>query len=238
MDHLLKSKMDSEYLASQSVLISSVPTLYWQLLETTDYKSLLNGLKDYQTIIQLFKTCTIHELTHLFLSDVLQTNYDQPSDEWMGWKSDLSLRFTTMIKDILSSLTNKTSIPQHAYLISTMGTSQGDSAYYTQLHQQSLHSCLLPENAYNMQSMVSELAAFDFPSHYPTISPPFITSTITLFQSPKNIFKAWLTPVSTQWRKTIPTSSSTTHRSTYADNKSKDAIQNSPRPALLRFSNT
>ena len=117
-----------------------------------------------------------------------------------------------------------------------------DSAYYTQLHQQSLHLCSLPENAFNMQSTVSGLAAFDLPSHYPTISPHFIRTgkhpPSPHFNFLKKIFKAWLTPVSTQWRKTIPTSSSTTHHSTYADNKSKDAIQNSPRPALSRFSNT
>ena len=76
-------------------------------------------------MFQLFKTCTIHKLTHLFLSDVFETNYDQPSDEWMGWKSDPSFQFTTMIKDMVSSLMNKTSIPHHIYLISTMGTSQG-----------------------------------------------------------------------------------------------------------------
>ena len=92
---------------------------------TTDCKSLLNGMEDYQTIFQLFKTCTIHKLTHLFPSDILTTDYDNLHNDWMGWESDLSVRFANMIKDMLSSLMTKTYVPHHAYLISTMGTSQG-----------------------------------------------------------------------------------------------------------------
>ena len=43
----------------------------------------------------------------------------------MGWESDLSLRFTNTIKDMLSSLMIKTYIQYHAYLISILSTSQG-----------------------------------------------------------------------------------------------------------------
>ena len=91
---------------------------------TTDCKSLLNGLEDYQTIFQLFKTCTIHKLTHLFPSDVLTTDYDNLRDDWMGWESDLSVCFANMIKDMLLTFMTKTHVPHHAYLISTISTAQ------------------------------------------------------------------------------------------------------------------
>ena len=66
-------------------------------------------------MLQIFKICTVHKMTHLF---VVPNN-------WHLWSSDMSDQFTLMINDFLASLTDRTSIPDHAQLISNMSTNKG-----------------------------------------------------------------------------------------------------------------
>ena len=54
-----------------------------ELLEKTmsndekDTSKLLTGLEDFQTAMGLFSQCTVHKITHLFSSDVLNTPHDK-----------------------------------------------------------------------------------------------------------------------------------------------------------------
>ena len=38
-------------------------------------QALIDGLDSDQTILQLFKTCTAHKMTHLFAADVLTSDF-------------------------------------------------------------------------------------------------------------------------------------------------------------------
>jgi len=46
-----------------------------------DTTVLFSGLEDFQTQLQLFKTCTSHKMTHLFVADVLCKKIKLP-DHW------------------------------------------------------------------------------------------------------------------------------------------------------------
>jgi len=89
-----------------------------------DATVLLSGLDDFQTQLQLFKTCTLHKMTHLFATDVLCSTYKLP-DHWHLWNSDM-MKATTALQDkFLVGLTNRSSIPLHAHLISSISTNKG-----------------------------------------------------------------------------------------------------------------
>ena len=76
-------------------------------------------------MLQIFKSCTVHKMTHLFVADVLSSDESKLPNNWHLWSSDMSDQFTLMINNFLSSLTDRTSIPDHAQLISNMSTNKG-----------------------------------------------------------------------------------------------------------------
>ena len=93
-------------------------------------EALINGLESNQTILQLFlfRSCTANKLTtHLFASDVL--NHDAfrlpREDNWDMWESDMTDEFSRLIGDVIFTITNQVSLPDHVLHISTMATSQG-----------------------------------------------------------------------------------------------------------------
>ena len=59
--------------------------------------SLISNLDSAQTIVQLFKMRTVHKLTHLFASDVVTCPYQDLSNNWNVWESDMSKGFSDMI---------------------------------------------------------------------------------------------------------------------------------------------
>ena len=89
----------------------------------SDADLILAGLDDPQTQLQLFKTCTAHKLTHLYAADVLNSN--ELPNNWHLWSSDLADEVTTLTKNFLTKLTNRSSLPDHALLISNMSTRKG-----------------------------------------------------------------------------------------------------------------
>ena len=89
----------------------------------SDGDLILAGLDDPQTQLQLFKTCTAHKLTHLYAADVLNSN--ELPNNWHLWSSDLADEVTTLTKNFLTKLTNRSSLPDHALLISNMSTRKG-----------------------------------------------------------------------------------------------------------------
>ena len=84
-----------------------------------------NGLDSDQTIIQLFRTCTAHKMTHLFAADVLNKPMDMLPNNWHLWDSDMAQSFTSMVDNIISFVTKRDSVPDHALLIASMSTSTG-----------------------------------------------------------------------------------------------------------------
>ena len=89
-----------------------------------DVLVLLSGLEDFQIQLQLFKTCTDHKMTHLFAADVLCNSSKLP-DQCHLWNSSMTKAITAMHYKFLSGLTNRSSLPLHAHLISSMSTNKG-----------------------------------------------------------------------------------------------------------------
>ena len=88
-------------------------------------KALIDGLDSDQTILQLFKICTAHKMTHLFVADVLNNEFDDLPNHWHLYHSDMATAFNSMVEDVLSKLTNRSSVPPHVGFISSISTSNG-----------------------------------------------------------------------------------------------------------------
>ena len=91
----------------------------------SDSKKILNGLSDKQTKLRVFKTCTLHKITHLFASDVASTPSSLLPKDWNIWCSQMSMKFSTLVNNFLQELTGVTSIPAHSHIISTLALSCG-----------------------------------------------------------------------------------------------------------------
>ena len=62
-----------------------------------DSNILLTELDDYQTILQLYRRCTQHKLTHLFSSDVLNEDFDNLPDDMHLWDSNSTSVITSSL---------------------------------------------------------------------------------------------------------------------------------------------
>ena len=76
-------------------------------------------------MLRIFKTCTVHKLTHLFASDVVNTEPDALPPDWNLWSSPMSNAFSTMLNDFLSQLLGLKDLPPHAHVIATVSLSNG-----------------------------------------------------------------------------------------------------------------
>lgn len=83
------------------------------------------GLDSSQTILQIFRMCTAHKLTHLFAADIINADITDLPVNWNLWDSDMATEFTAMIDKVISSITNRPFIPNHALLISSMSPKAG-----------------------------------------------------------------------------------------------------------------
>lgn len=85
----------------------------------------LSGLSDKQTMLRVFKTSTLHKVTHLFAADVASTlPHNLPAD-WTFWKSGMSNSFSKVLNDFLVELLQIPSLPPHAHAIATISLSNG-----------------------------------------------------------------------------------------------------------------
>ena len=73
-----------------------------------------------------------HKLTHLFASDVLNHDVNElpRPDHWNLWGSDLTDAFAAMIDSVIACLTQCTTVPIHASLISSLTTNAGGLGIY------------------------------------------------------------------------------------------------------------
>ncbi len=99
-----------------------------------DASKLLSSLNDSQTILQLYRSCTAHRLTHLFTADVYATEtYHQlpphntlnDPTNWHTWRSKLSLDFDDMNHNIIQELTKTDSTPYASSVLMNIGTKHG-----------------------------------------------------------------------------------------------------------------
>jgi len=90
-----------------------------------DAAKILNGLSDKQTMLRIFKTCTLHKVTHLFASDVLNSPLDSLTSAWYDWKSDMTEEFSAMLDSFMARLLGIEHFPQHAHIISTISIANG-----------------------------------------------------------------------------------------------------------------
>ena len=88
-------------------------------------KRILEGLDSCQTQLQLYKTCTVHKMTHLFMSDVLAADEATLPDLWHLWNSQMTSDFDSMTNDFLKDLTSRSDMPAHAQLIASMASNSG-----------------------------------------------------------------------------------------------------------------
>lgn len=79
----------------------------------SDSKKIIEGLDDDQTRLQLFKASTVHKLTHLFTTDVLNSDMTCLPPRWNSWRGELCDSFSSMVTGFLSDLTGLDNIPLH-----------------------------------------------------------------------------------------------------------------------------
>jgi hypothetical protein len=100
-----------------------------------DASKLISSLNNSQTILQLYRSCTAHRLTHLFTADVYATethhrlfphnnNLNDPST-WHCWTSKLSLDFDDMNNNIIKELCKTDTIPYASTVLMNIATRHG-----------------------------------------------------------------------------------------------------------------
>ena len=84
----------------------------------------LGGLDSEQTMLQLYRQCTAHKLTHLFAADVVLKEEELPAN-WDCWSSHMTRQFNQMTNNFLSALTKQQKLPFFAMLISLIVVKNG-----------------------------------------------------------------------------------------------------------------
>jgi hypothetical protein len=87
--------------------------------------SIIAGLSDDQTILQLLKICTSHKMTHLFASDVISSDASSLPDSWTNWESEMVTSFTNMLDSTIAEITRQPTLPRHSSLIASLPTRHG-----------------------------------------------------------------------------------------------------------------
>jgi hypothetical protein len=92
-----------------------------------DATKISNSLESLQTVLQLYSVCTVHKLTHIFGCDVLKSSFDALSPDIYLWNSTtLNDEFSyIMTEEVLTTVTNRTSLPAHAHIIANISVKQG-----------------------------------------------------------------------------------------------------------------
>jgi hypothetical protein len=92
----------------------------------SDASKILNGLEDSQTMVQIYRQCTAHKLTHLFTSDVIaNADLDALPRHWHLWDSQLATDFRTMTEAFLTNITRADDYSHFAHFMSAVPTRQG-----------------------------------------------------------------------------------------------------------------
>lgn len=98
------------------------------LATTTSRSSIIvDKLESRQTIMQVFKQCTSHKLTHLFPYDVISsfTTTSTLPQHWNTWESPFTRQYDSLIQSIISPITSNPAIPQHSINIACTPSKHG-----------------------------------------------------------------------------------------------------------------
>ena len=87
-----------------------------------DTKKITHGLEDFETMLQILKTCTVHKMTHLYVPNIPTEGVDNLPNNWHLWSSDVSDEFIKTTNSFLAEVTGCSSTPDHAMLISNLHT--------------------------------------------------------------------------------------------------------------------
>ena len=90
-----------------------------------DSEKILNGLDDVQSMVRVYSMCTVHKLTHLFGTDVLNTDGDALPRNYFLWQSELTNNFSEMTNSFIQSAITSEPLPQHAEIITSMSIKSG-----------------------------------------------------------------------------------------------------------------
>ncbi len=150
------------------------------LKAAVDSNKILDGLHDKQTMLRIFKTCTLHKVTHLFASDVACTKESSLPEDWNLWSSNMTNAFSTMLNSFLERLLGVKSIPAHSHIIATTSLSNGGLGLQH------------PRLAAISSFMLSTKRAIDFSTN--GIFLPFTPSAITLPPSITSLYSNWDSP--------------------------------------------
>jgi len=89
----------------------------------------LEELDDQQTMLQLFRTCTTQQLTHLFTADVYAQEVIDPkrckAKDWNLWNSEMTVEFDRMSHLFIKAITRTESLPDHSTMLMNLNTKQG-----------------------------------------------------------------------------------------------------------------
>ena len=90
---------------------------------------LLTQLDDQQTMLQLFRTCTTQQLTHLFTADVYAQETTDPNRcrarDWHLWNSEMTIEFDEMSHLFVKAITRTEELPNHSKVLLNLDTKQG-----------------------------------------------------------------------------------------------------------------
>ncbi len=142
-----------------------------------DSNKILDGLHDKQTMLRIFKTCTLHKVTHLFASDVACTESASLPEDWNLWSSKMTNAFSSMLNSFLQRLLGTPSIPAHSHIIATTSLSNGGLGLQH------------PRLSAIASFMLSTKRAIDYSAN--GIFLPFNPSSITLPPSITSLYSGW-----------------------------------------------
>ena len=92
---------------------------------TSDTHKILEGLEDVQSMVRVYNMCTVHKLTHLFGTDVINTPTATLPSNYFLWNSTMTTNFSTMTNSFLQSAIESEPLPPHAELITSMSVKAG-----------------------------------------------------------------------------------------------------------------
>ena len=90
-----------------------------------DARKIAIHLQDIQTIMRLYSMCTVHKMTHLFSSDVFNSNIADLPQSFFLWNGSLSTKFNEMTETLLCNITNLPSLPEYSHIIANMSINEG-----------------------------------------------------------------------------------------------------------------
>eukprot|EP00956_Cyclotella_meneghiniana_P014656 scaffold22074_cov39-Cyclotella_meneghiniana.AAC.1 len=76
-------------------------------------------------MVRVYSMCTVHKLTHLFGSDVINTATDNLPTNYFLWNSSLTSDFSDMTNSFIQTAISSEPLPEHAEIITSVSIKSG-----------------------------------------------------------------------------------------------------------------